>query len=153
MDYDAVNASEESQEEVLSTKLPKRQRKVLLAAADVYRPAAIKQLEILGESINVDVFTKGTDADPVDIAAEALEKAKTEGYDTVLIDTAGRQVIDADLMNELRRIKERGVLCLYRSFLTTYHTILQEPDNLCVKRYYFGREQWNRMKHCLSLML
>jgi len=93
---------------MLASKLPKRKRKVLLVAADVYRPAAIKQLEILGESIQVDVFTKGTDADPVDIAAEALEKAKDEGYDTVLVDTAGRQVIDTDLMGELRRIKEKG---------------------------------------------
>jgi len=106
VDYDAAQNLEEGQETLLSTKLAKRERKVLLVAADVYRPAAIKQLEILGESIQVDVFSKGTDADPVDIAAEALEKAKNEGYDTVLVDTAGRQVIDTDLMNELRRIKE-----------------------------------------------
>jgi len=75
-------------------------------AADVYRPAAIKQLEVLGESINVDVFSLGTDVDPVDIAKQAVEKAKNEGYDTVLVDTAGRQVIDVDLMDELKRIKE-----------------------------------------------
>lgn len=95
----------EGDEPVLATKLPKRQRKVLLAAADVYRPAAIKQLEILGESIGVEVFSMGTEADPVDIAAQALQKAKDEGFDTVLIDTAGRQVIDNDLMDELKRIK------------------------------------------------
>ena len=108
VDYDAVQAMGGAQSELLATKLPKRERKVLLVAADVYRPAAIKQLEILGQSIQVDVFSKGTEADPVDIAVDALEKAKAEGYDTVLVDTAGRQVIDKDLMDELRRIKEKG---------------------------------------------
>ena len=86
--------------------LPKRNRKVLLAAADVYRPAAITQLEILGESIGVEVFSMGTEADPVDIAKNALEKAKAEGYDTLIVDTAGRQVIDEGLMEELKRIKK-----------------------------------------------
>jgi signal recognition particle subunit SRP54 len=61
----------------------------------VHRPAAIKQLQILGESIGV-VFSMGTDADPVEIAAAAVAEAKAEGYDAVLIDAAGRQVIDAD---------------------------------------------------------
>ena len=116
VDYDAVQDMQ-GEQQVLSTKMKKRERKVLLVAADVYRPAAIKQLEILGESINVDVFSKGTDANPVDIAAEALQKAKTEGYDTVLVDTAGRQVIDTDLMNELRRIKDKGKLCNIASSL------------------------------------
>jgi len=87
--------------------MPKRNRKVLLAAADVYRPAAISQLEILGKSVDVDVFSMGTDADPADIAEMAVKKAIEEGYDTVLVDTAGRQVVDENLMNELRRIKER----------------------------------------------
>ena len=80
----------------------------LLAAADVYRPAAIEQLEILGKSIDVEVFSMGTDADPADIAKEAVKKAREEGYDTVLVDTAGRQVVDEDLMEELRRIKKTG---------------------------------------------
>ena len=88
--------------------MPTRNRKVLLVAADVYRPAAIKQLEVLGESVNVKVFGMGTDADPVDIAAKAVEYAKAEGYDTVLVDTAGRQVIDTNLMEELKNIKEKG---------------------------------------------
>jgi signal recognition particle subunit SRP54 len=99
-------AQVEGNEPILASKLPKRNRKVLLAAADVYRPAAIKQLEILGESIGVTVFSMGTDADPVDIAIAAVAKAKEEGYDTVIVDTAGRQVIDANLMDELKRIKK-----------------------------------------------
>jgi len=107
VDYDQVDAMpEEEVKNLLPSRMPKRQRKVLLAAADVYRPAAIKQLQILGESVGVDVFTLGQDADPVDIAREAVEKAKEGGYDTVLIDTAGRQVIDVDLMDELKRMKE-----------------------------------------------
>ena len=106
VDYDVE--IEDSEEPVLASKLPKRNRKVLLAAADVYRPAAIKQLEVLGKSIDVEVFSMGTDADPVDIAAQALAKAKEEGFDTVIVDTAGRQVIDSDLMDELKRIKNTG---------------------------------------------
>ena len=106
VDYSAADS--EGGEPLIASNLPKRERKVLLAAADVYRPAAIKQLEILGESINVDVFSLGTDADPVEIAAGALEKAKAEGFDTVLVDTAGRQAIDEELMEELKRIKAAG---------------------------------------------
>jgi signal recognition particle subunit SRP54 len=110
VDYDAVNAMEEEEaKQTLATRLPKRERKVLLAAADVYRPAAIKQLQVLGESMDIEVFSMGTEADPVDIAAAAVEKAKSGGYDTVIVDTAGRQVIDEDLMDELRRIKETGM--------------------------------------------
>jgi len=107
VDYDKVEAMpKEESANLLPSRMPKRERKVLLAAADVYRPAAISQLQILGESVGVDVFTLGQEADPVDIARQAVEKAKAEGYDTVLVDTAGRQVIDVDLMDELKRMKE-----------------------------------------------
>lgn len=109
VDYDAVEAmGVEESSKLLTSRMPTRKRKVLLVAADVYRPAAISQLEILGESVGVDVFSMGTDADPVDIARQAVQKAKDEGYDTVLVDTAGRQVIDVDLMDELKRVKEEG---------------------------------------------
>lgn len=121
VDYDL---NTEAEEPTLSTKLPKRNRKVLLAAADVYRPAAIKQLEILGESIEVDVFSLGAEADPVDIAKQAVEKAKAEGYDTVIVDTAGRQVIDTDLMAELRNIKNAGRYSLRVLFDRSYHRLL-----------------------------
>jgi signal recognition particle subunit SRP54 len=109
VDYEAVEAmGKEEASQLLTSRMPTRKRKVLLVAADVYRPAAISQLEILGKSIGVDVFSMGTDASPVEIARLAVEKAKTEGYDTVLVDTAGRQVIDEDLMDELKRMKEAG---------------------------------------------
>lgn len=107
VDSDAVSGmSEEERSKTLASRLPKRNRKVLLAAADVYRPAAIEQLEILGKSIDVTVFSMGTDADPADIAKEAVDKARAEGYDTVVVDTAGRQVVDEELMEELRRVKK-----------------------------------------------
>lgn len=109
VDSDAVEAmSEEERSKTVTTRLPKRNRKVLLAAADVYRPAAIEQLQILGKSIDVEVFSMGQDADPADIAKQAVEKAKKEGFDTVVVDTAGRQVVDEDLMEELRRVKKTG---------------------------------------------
>ena len=114
VDYDAVNAmDEEESSQLLTSRMPTRSRKVLLVACDVYRPAAISQLEILGESVGVDVFSMGTEADPVDIARQAVQKAKDEGYDTVLVDTAGRQVIDTDLMDELKRVKEEGEDFIY----------------------------------------
>jgi signal recognition particle subunit SRP54 len=119
VDYDAVMAEPSDEQNsgvgggggsasplpMLASRLPKRNRKVLLVAADVYRPAAIKQLEVLGDSIGVPVFSKGTDANPVDIVSEGIQKARAEGYDTVIVDTAGRQVIDSDLMTELKRIQ------------------------------------------------
>ena len=100
----AMPADETAQ--MLVSRMPKTERKVLLVAADVYRPAAIAQLQVLGDSIGVDVYSEGTDADPVTIATNAVIKAKLEGYDTVLVDTAGRQVIDENLMAELQRIKD-----------------------------------------------
>ena len=107
VDYDAVAAMGDELRQQVTSRLPKRERKVLLVAADVYRPAAIKQLEILGESIGIPVFSKGTDANPVDIVMEGIAKAKAEGFDTVIVDTAGRQVIDVSLMNELRDLKNK----------------------------------------------
>lgn len=80
-------------------------KKVLLVAADVYRPAAVEQLKILGQRLNIDVYEEGTDADPVQISRRAFDKAKREGYDTVIVDTAGRQVVDTKLMDELKQIK------------------------------------------------
>lgn len=83
----------------------KQNRNPMLVAADVIRPAAIEQLQTLGETIGVEVFTKGVDTKAVETVKEALIYAKEKGYDTVLIDTAGRLHIDEELMNELREIE------------------------------------------------
>ncbi|WP_188454417.1 signal recognition particle protein [Virgibacillus oceani] len=83
----------------------KHNRSPLLAACDVYRPAAIQQLETLGTQLNMPVFSMGTEANPVDIATKAIEKAKEEHNDYVIIDTAGRLHIDNELMDELQNIK------------------------------------------------
>lgn len=77
----------------------------LLVACDVYRPAAIKQLEIVGEALGIPVFQMGTDTSPVKIAAEALKYAEKKGHDMVFVDTAGRLHIDEELMEELKKIK------------------------------------------------
>jgi len=89
----------------LASRMPTTKRNVLLVAADVYRPAAIKQLEILGQNINVDVFSMLDEKDPLVITNKALEYAKENNFDTILVDTAGRQVIDQNLMNEIKDIK------------------------------------------------
>ena len=81
-------------------------RKPLLVACDVYRPAAVKQLQTLGKQLNIPVFEMGTDVSPVEITKKALEYAKEEHLDYVLIDTAGRLHVDGELMQELRDIKE-----------------------------------------------
>ena len=81
-------------------------KKVLLAAADVYRPAAIDQLEQIGKQIDVPVFTMGTDVSPVEIAKRAKEKAYNDHFDVLIIDTAGRLQIDEPLMKELNDISD-----------------------------------------------
>ena len=78
----------------------------MLVAADVYRPAAIQQLEILAGRLEVDAFQMGTDNDPVDIVKGAVSSAEKNGNDIIIIDTAGRLHIDEELMDELSRIKE-----------------------------------------------
>lgn len=91
----------------LSNLLRKKyNRKPLLVAADIYRPAAIKQIETLGKQLNLPVFSLGDQVSPVEIAKQAIEKAKEEHHDYVLIDTAGRLHIDETLMDELKQIKE-----------------------------------------------
>lgn len=91
----------------LAAMYKKQGKRPLLVACDVYRPAAIRQLEILGEQIGVPVFSMGTDVSPVKIATEGLKYAKEKLCDMVFIDTAGRLHIDEDLMHELEQIKEK----------------------------------------------
>ena len=84
----------------------KRGKKVLLVAGDVYRPAAIDQLKVLGSQIGVEVYTEDGSKDPVFIAKNAIAKAKSEGYSLVIVDTAGRLAVDEEMMNEIAAIKE-----------------------------------------------
>src|SRR6188472_431923 len=82
-------------------------KNVALAACDVYRPAAVDQLVTVGRRAGAHVYEKGTDADPVEIAGWALDRAREEGRDVLIVDTAGRLHIDQDLMDELSRIRKR----------------------------------------------
>ena len=84
----------------------KKGRQVLLVAGDVYRPAAIDQLKVLGGQIGVEVYTEEGSKDPVQIALNAIHEAKAKGYDLVIVDTAGRLAIDEQMMNEIEAIKK-----------------------------------------------
>ncbi len=95
-------------------------RKPLLVPADVYRPAAIEQLKTLGRQLQVDVLDSHAQQDPVDIAKRSLDEARNRGFDTVIIDTAGRLQIDRELMDELREI----------SFAIEPHEILLVADGM-----------------------
>ncbi|MFM7614488.1 MAG: signal recognition particle protein, partial [Synechococcales cyanobacterium] len=89
----------------LALHLRKEKRSPLLVATDVYRPAAIDQLMTLGKQIDVPVFALGTDVNPVEIARQGVEYGKSNGINTVIIDTAGRLQIDAGMMDELAQMK------------------------------------------------
>ncbi|KUG04605.1 signal recognition particle, subunit ffh srp54 [hydrocarbon metagenome] len=89
----------------LGKVLLKQGRKPLLVACDIYRPAAIKQLQVLGEQTGIPVFAMGQN-NPLDIARASLEAAKNKGLDTIILDTAGRLHIDSEMMDELVQIKE-----------------------------------------------
>lgn len=91
----------------LALMYKKQGKRPLLAACDVYRPAAIKQLQVVGQSIDVPVFTIEGCTDPVEIAQKALEHAKKHGHDMLFLDTAGRLHVDEKLMDELKEIKEK----------------------------------------------
>ncbi|MDN9010314.1 signal recognition particle protein [Brevibacillus laterosporus] len=90
----------------LAKLLQKQNRKPMLVACDIYRPAAIKQLQVLGEQLSAPVFTMGDQVSPVEIAAKAIEHAKENHYDYVILDTAGRLHIDETLMEELQQVRE-----------------------------------------------
>ena len=89
----------------LAYNLKRKKKSPLLVAADVYRPAAITQLQVLGEQVGVPVFTLGNEVSPVEIARQSLDKAAHLACDTIIIDTAGRLHIDEKLMEELQNIK------------------------------------------------
>ena len=83
----------------------KQAKKPLLVACDVYRPAAIEQLRVLGEQINVPVYSEPESKDPVQIAQNAIREAKAKAYDVVIVDTAGRLAVDEEMMREIAAIK------------------------------------------------
>ena len=84
----------------------KKNKKVMMVACDVYRPAAIEQLRVLGEQINAKVYTGEGEANPVVKAQKAIQEAKTYGYDVVIVDTAGRLAVDEQMMQEIAAIKQ-----------------------------------------------
>ena len=84
----------------------KKNRNPLLVACDVYRPAAIDQLKVLGEQIGIPVYSEPESKDPVQIALNAIKEAKAKSYNLVIIDTAGRLAVDEEMMNEIAAIKE-----------------------------------------------
>ena len=88
----------------LALNLKKKNKRPLLVACDVYRPAAIKQLEVVGQQVGVPVFTMGNKIDPVNIAKASIEHGKKHGNDVIIIDTAGRLHIDEDMMGEIEEI-------------------------------------------------
>lgn len=84
----------------------KKGKNVLLVACDVYRPAAIDQLHVLGEQLGIEVFSNKEDKDPVSIAKAAVVHARSKGFNVVIVDTAGRLAVDEHMMNEIARVKE-----------------------------------------------
>ena len=91
----------------LAGTLKKKGKKSLLVACDVYRPAAVKQLMVCGEKVGVEVFERGLDVKPSEIATEAYEYALKNNFNVVILDTAGRLHVDEDMMNELAEIKDK----------------------------------------------
>lgn len=90
----------------LAASLKKKGKQPLLVAGDVYRPAAIEQLKVLGAQIGVPVYTEENNLDPVSIAQAAVKEAKRQGYSVVIVDTAGRLAVDESMMKEIRQIKD-----------------------------------------------
>ena len=89
----------------IAGQLKKKGKKPLLVACDVYRPAAIEQLRVLAEQIEVPMYSEPDSKDPVSIAQNAIQEAKAKGYDLVIVDTAGRLAVDEEMMNEIAAIK------------------------------------------------
>lgn len=101
----------------LALYLKNQGRKVLMVATDVYRPAAIEQLEMLGKRCDVPVFSMGTDAKPEDIAAAGVVRAREGGFDTIIVDTAGRLTVRANAARPGRRVLNWRHSCQQRTLL------------------------------------
>ena len=112
----------------IAAKLKTKGKKPLLAALDVYRPAAIKQLQVNGEKVGAEVFSMGDNHRPADIAKAALEHAGKNRFDVVILDTAGRLQIDDEMMNELSDIKK--AVTVNQTILTVDAMTGQEAVNV-----------------------
>ena len=112
----------------LAGKFKSKGRKPLLAACDIYRPAAIEQLRINGEKQGVEVFSMGTNNNPVDIAKAAIQHAKNNNFNVVILDTAGRLHVDEEMMAELREIK--SVVDVHQSILVVDAMTGQDAVNV-----------------------
>ena len=112
----------------IAAKLKSKGRKPLLAACDVYRPAAIRQLEINGEKVGVEVFSMGDKQNPVDIAKAAVEHARNNGYNVVILDTAGRLHVDESMMEELEKMK--AAVDVYQTILVVDAMTGQDAVNV-----------------------
>ena len=112
----------------IAGKLKSKGRKPLLAACDVYRPAAIQQLQINGEKQGVEVFSMGADVSPVRIAEEAVTYAKEHGFNVLILDTAGRLHVDEAMMEELEAIK--GAICVHQTILVVDAMTGQDAVNV-----------------------
>jgi signal recognition particle subunit SRP54 len=108
----------------------KKTRNPLLVACDVYRPAAIEQLKVLGEQLGIEVFSKIDSTNPVEIATEAMAYAKSKGFNVVIVDTAGRLAIDKEMMDEIKRI----------------HTAIKPEETLFVVDSMTGQDAVNTAK-------
>jgi len=112
----------------MAAKFKTKGKKPLLVACDVYRPAAIKQLEVNGQKVGVDVFSMGSDKNPVDIAKASIEYASKNGHNVVILDTAGRLHIDEDMMAELQNIKSH--VDVHQTFLVVDAMTGQDAVNV-----------------------
>lgn len=112
----------------LAAKMKTKGKKPLLVACDVYRPAAIKQLQVNGGKVGVDVFTMGENVSPVEIAKKAIEFAEKNGHNVVILDTAGRLHIDEEMMGELQAIK--SAVDVHQTFLTVDAMTGQDAVNV-----------------------
>ena len=112
----------------IAGKLKSKGRKPLLAACDVYRPAAIQQLQINGEKQGVEVFSMGADVSPVRIAEEAVTYAKEHGFNVLILDTAGRLHVDEAMMEELEAIK--GAIRVHQTILVVDAMTGQDAVNV-----------------------
>ena len=135
----------------IAAKLKAKGKKPLLVACDVYRPAAIKQLQINGEKVDVPVFSMGDKISPVDIAKAAVEHASKNGFNVVILDTAGRLHIDEGMMEELEQIKETvnvyqtiHDILSYCTFLHRLGKLFNNPEvNICFKKSHLDLFQSN----------